>query len=150
MATHKAPIESHHHIVPIRDYFVVLVLLLILMAITVGVAEVRIPSIGPFSGTVLNQAFALFIAVTKAGLVVSVFMGVRHATQLTKFWALLGFAWLSFFSVMAGDYAMRKYEDVQGWEPSHESALPRTVGASEGIKFTPPANELNVRPRIDR
>jgi caa(3)-type oxidase subunit IV len=146
MAHLSSPVVSHHHIVPIWKYVRTLIVLLILMALTVGVAVAPpLPSIGPISGTVLNQGFALFIAVVKASLVVGTFMGVAAATQLTKFWAMIGFTWLAFFSVMAGDYAMRKYEDVQGWEKSPASGLPREVGATEGIN--PPPNEINVRPR---
>ena len=147
MASLKPPIETHHHIVPIRTYFMVLVALLALMILTVWVAEFNLDQIGPIPGTVLNQLIALGIAVTKATLVVMFFMGVRWSTQLTKFWALLGFTWLAFFSIMAGDYAMRKYEPVQGWEKSNESALPREVGSSEGQLIPVPAGELNVRPR---
>jgi caa(3)-type oxidase subunit IV len=146
MAQLSTPIEAHHHIVPIRIYVRTLVVLLILMTATVLVAEhVQLPPIGPFSGTTLNQLFALFIAVWKASLVVGTFMGVAASTQLTKFWALLGFTWLTFFSVMFGDYAMRKYENVQGWEAAPASALPRTIGANDHLPLPP--NELNVRPR---
>lgn len=145
MATSKAPIETHHHIVPVRSYAYVLVALLILMASTVWIAEYNIPSVGPIAGTVINQAIALAIAIAKATLVVMFFMGVRWSTQLTKFWALIGFAWLSFFTIMAGDYSMRKFETVQGWEKSGEFALPREVGATEGQKLPP--NEINIHPR---
>ncbi len=120
-------------------------MLLCLMLLTVGISYIQLPDFGPITGTIMNQSAALIIAVIKASLVVGTFMGVAAATQLTKFWALLGFTWLAFFSVMAGDYAMRKYEDVQGWEKSPASGLPRQTGETEG--YATPNDELNVRPR---
>jgi cytochrome c oxidase subunit 4 len=142
MAT-KAPFETHHHIVPIIVYVKVISALIVLMVITVIVGQIELPSVGPISGTVLNQSFALLIAVIKATLVVLFFMGVRWSTTLTKLWAMLGFVWLSFFTIMWGDYGTRNIEQVQGWE-SHSSALPRTNMDHIG---QPDPNDINIRPR---
>ncbi|HWD37598.1 MAG TPA: hypothetical protein VG944_02025 [Fimbriimonas sp.] len=135
----KAPFETHHHITPVRTYVYTIVMLLVLMGLTVYVG------VHPFDNTLLNQFIALAIAFAKATLVVLIFMGVRWSTQLTKFWAMLGFTWLTFFSVMAGDYAFRQYEPVQGWEPAGNSALPRSVGEYESQPIDP--NSINVHPR---
>src|SRR5579871_513721 len=42
-------------------------------------------------GTMLNNIVAMAIAVMKALLVISFFMGVKYATKLTKLWAMAGF-----------------------------------------------------------
>ena len=141
--TTKPPFETHHHVVPIGVYVRVIVCLLVLMIITVIVGQIQIESIGPFSGTLINQFIALLIAVIKATLVVLFFMGVRWSTTLTKLWAMLGFVWLSFFTIMWGDYGTRGTEQIQGWE-AHDSALPRTY--RDHIE-QPAPNEINIRPR---
>jgi cytochrome c oxidase subunit 4 len=143
MAT-KAPFETHHHLVPIGIYRRVIFALIVLMFLTVYVAKHPFNEIGPFGGTIVNQFIALLIAVIKASLVVLFFMGVRWSTTLTKFWALLGFAWLSFFTIMWGDYGTRQLEQVHGWDPTAESALPRTYEDHTGRA---PKNTINVRPR---
>jgi cytochrome c oxidase subunit 4 len=139
----KAPFETHHHVVPIFVYVKVITALIVLMIITVVVGQIQIPSWWIFSGTLLNQMFALLIAVIKATLVVLFFMGVRWSTNLTKLWAMLGFVWLSFFTIMWGDYGTRSIENVQGWEP-RESALERNY---KDHIWTAPPNEINVKPR---
>jgi cytochrome c oxidase subunit 4 len=143
----KPILETQHHVVPINVYFKVLLALFVLMALTVYVAADMnpLPSIGPISGTVINQMIAMIIAVIKAALVVLFFMGVKWSTQLTKLWALLGFAWLTFFTIMAGDYGTRRFEPVQGWEGVPASGLPKDPWPENAP--LPPANDLNVRPR---
>ncbi len=140
----KPLLETHHHVVPIVVYVKVILALLVAMVVTVIVGQIQIGDLGPISGTVLNQVIALVIAVFKASLVVMFFMGVRWSTTLTKFWAMLGFAWLSFFSIMWGDYGTRQYEQVKGWDSTSETALPRTYEDHIG---QPPANTENIRPR---
>ena len=69
--------HSHeHHIVPTSTYVKTLLTLFALMVLTVWAASFNLPKIGPFSGTVVNQVVALVIAVTKAFLVITIFMGV--------------------------------------------------------------------------
>jgi cytochrome c oxidase subunit 4 len=143
MAT-KAPFETHHHVVPISVYLRVITALIVLMIITVWVGQIQLGDLGPISGTVLNQFIALLIAVIKASLVVLFFMGVRWSTTLTKLWAVLGFVWLSFFTIMWGDYGTRQFEQVHGWDAASESALPRTYHDHMGPA---PANTVNIRPR---
>jgi len=146
MANQTAHHDGHPHIVPIRTYTAVLIALLALMAATVAISFWKIPSFLFFSGTMMNQLAALLIAVIKATLVVAFFMGVKYSTQLTKFWALLGFTWLTFFTIMAGDYGARNMESVQGWEAHGDSALPRTITQND-TPVPAPMNDVNVRPR---
>jgi cytochrome c oxidase subunit 4 len=74
------------HIVPRRTYFLVAGALLVLLVLTVTLAEV---DLGPF-----NAVVALAIAGTKAALVVLYFMEVRYSSRLTWFFAGAGFFWL--------------------------------------------------------
>lgn len=143
MAT-KTPFETHHHLVPIGVYRRVIAALLVLMLLTVMVGEHPLGDIGPIEATIVNQFIALLIAVIKATLVVLFFMGVRWSTTLTKLWALLGFTWLSFFTIMWGDYGTRQLEQVHGWDPTSESALPRSYEDHMGRA---PHNTVNIRPR---
>jgi cytochrome c oxidase subunit 4 len=63
----------------------------------------------------LNTPIALGIAVTKATLVVLVFMGVRHNTPLTKTVVITGFCWLFIlFGLGLTDYLTRPWIGVPG------------------------------------
>lgn len=79
---------SGHKIVPIKHYFFNFAALTVLMLLTVGIAEVDLGS-----GTT-NFVVAVAIAVTKAVLIVLVFMDVRNSSHLTWIFAGAGFAWL--------------------------------------------------------
>jgi len=95
------------HVVPVRTYVTIFLLLMVLTATTVWVATV---DLGPLGGLVpsplrellphflavmdLNTLAALTIACIKMLLVVLFFMHVRQATSLTKVVILAGFFWL--------------------------------------------------------
>jgi len=141
---HKPVIETHHHIVPIRTYAGVLLVLFCLMALTVFVGYNQVPSdVGPISATLVNQGIALVIAFAKATLVVLFFMGAKWSTSLTRIWTLCGFVFVTLFTITFADYGTRQTEQVQGWEP-RESAMPREIQEQQVL---PPPNELNIRPR---
>ena len=74
------------HVVPVRTYVTIFLLLMVLTATTVWVATV---DLGAF-----NTLVALTIAVIKMLLVVLFFMHVRQASSLTKVVILAGFFWL--------------------------------------------------------
>jgi cytochrome c oxidase subunit 4 len=74
------------HVTPVSVYLAVFVALMVLTAVTVGVAFLHL---GPF-----NDIVALAIAVSKAALVVLYFMHVRHSSRLTKVVVVAGFLWL--------------------------------------------------------
>lgn len=65
----------------------------------------------------LNIVVALLIAVTKASLVVWIFMGVRHTTNLTKLFVVAGIVWLSFLVLITfSDYSTRDWTyQAQPW-----------------------------------
>jgi caa(3)-type oxidase subunit IV len=133
-----------HHIVPTSTYFLTLVKLVLLMGLTVWIASFNLPKIGPLSGTVVNQVVALAIALLKAWLVVTIFMGVKFGTKLIKLWASIGFIWVLLIFGILADYTTRKYEPAPSWDGTVPSALPR-VAPDEPV--IPRPNELNVKIR---
>ncbi len=138
----NAEAHSHeHHIVPTSTYIKTLLALFVLMVITVLVAGVNLPRIGFLSGTVVNQVIALAIALIKAFLVVTIFMGVKFGTKLIKLWASVGFIWVLLIFGILGDYTMRKYEPAPSWDSKADSALPRVT--PEDPKM-PDHNSTNV------
>jgi cytochrome c oxidase subunit IV len=90
------------HIIPRKTYFTVYLVLLLLLAATVGVAYVEI---GTF-----NLILALLIAFSKAALVVLFFMHVYYSTSLTKAFVLTA---ILFLVLLAGltmaDYLTRTW-----------------------------------------
>ena len=74
------------HVVPVKVYVTIFLLLMLFTATTVGVAYI---DLGAF-----NTLVALTIAVVKMLLVVTFFMHARQATSLTKIVIAAGFLWL--------------------------------------------------------
>jgi cytochrome c oxidase subunit 4 len=74
------------HVVPLKVYFSIFVLLLVGTALTVAVA---FQDLGP-----MNTVAALAIAGAKATLVVLWFMHVKYSSRLTWVFAAAGLAWL--------------------------------------------------------
>jgi cytochrome c oxidase subunit IV len=77
---------SLEHIVPIRTYLIIFVVLVLGTALTTVIAFV---DLGP-----LNVVVMLLIAFTKATLVILFFMHVKFTSRLTQIAAASGFAWL--------------------------------------------------------
>lgn len=134
-----------HHITPIRDYVKVFVFLLIMMVLTIAAAKA--PYWGPTSNIGLlhnswvTNLIALGIASAKAVAVIMIFMGVKHASTMAKFYAILGFVWFTLFYVMFCDYATRQWEPVRGWEDVPSNALPRGAGEKNRIGTADPDAE---------
>src|SRR5579862_9099623 len=82
--------ESTFHLHPTFLYVRTLLMLIVLMVLTVILAQVPFPDINlglaTLHGTMINNLIAMGIAVTKALLVLRFFMGVQYATRLTKLW----------------------------------------------------------------
>jgi cytochrome c oxidase subunit 4 len=98
---------SHAPIVPVRTYGAVFAALLVLTALTYIVAT--------FDFGLLNTPIALAVAGLKAFLVISIFMGVRYNTPLTKVVVLAGFFWLLIMFVLTlNDYLTRGWLGVAG------------------------------------
>jgi cytochrome c oxidase subunit IV len=96
MADHS----SEHHIVPIKYYFGVFTLLMVLTGLTVFVARFDLERWGPL--------VALTIAVIKATAVVLIFMHVRWSSRLTQVIVVSGVFWLIIMlAITFSDYATR-------------------------------------------
>ena len=104
---------DHSHAHPIYMYFATFFSLLVLMILTVVMAEVHI---GPPGVSAYNNLIAMAIACLKATIVVLFFMHVKFSSQLTKFWAILGFIWFTLMFIMFADYTTRPQEHIEGWE----------------------------------
>ena len=88
------------HISPLRTYYAIFASLMVLTAVTVGVAFVNL---GPF-----NFPVAIGIAILKATLVVLFFMHVKFSSRLTKLFIATGFFFLLIlFTLTLTDYVSR-------------------------------------------
>lgn len=95
------------HIVPIKIYLAVFVVLLAFTGLTIQVAFINL---GP-----LNTILALSIALFKGSLVVLYFMHVRYGSHLIKLFAVAGLVWLVILlALTVSDYLTR------GWMPAPE------------------------------
>lgn len=85
-----------------KTYFIVFVILLILLAATLGVAYL---DLGP-----LNEVVALTIAIAKALLIILYFMHVRYSGRVTWVFVGLGFFWLAILVTLTmSDYLTRNW-----------------------------------------
>lgn len=90
------------HIVSRKTYFIVFVILLILLAATLGAAYL---DLGP-----LNEVVALTIAIAKALLIILYFMHVRYSNRITWVFVGLGFFWLAILVTLTmSDYLTRNW-----------------------------------------
>lgn len=97
---------SEQHVLPIKTYLAVFGGLLVMTAVTTGVAYL---DMGLF-----NTPVALLIAAFKVLIVVLYFMHVRYSSRLVMVMAATGFFWLLILFVLTmQDYASRT--PVQGW-----------------------------------
>jgi cytochrome c oxidase subunit 4 len=88
------------HVSPKSVYYTIFASLMVLTAITVGVAFINL---GPF-----NFAVAISIAIVKATLVVLFFMHVKYSSRLTKLFIGTGFFFLFvLFTLTLTDYLSR-------------------------------------------
>jgi cytochrome c oxidase subunit 4 len=94
-----------HHVVPVKTYASVFAALVALLVLTVGASYV---DFGPF-----NIVVAMVIAITKAVMVVLIFMGVKYGTRLIWMWAAVGFLWFLIMFTILTDYVTRG--TVTGW-----------------------------------
>jgi cytochrome c oxidase subunit 4 len=99
-------------IVPFRTYALIFLALLVLVAITTGVAFVNL---GP-----LNIVVALGIAFAKMMLVLLFFMHLLHSTRLMRVTVIAAFFWLLLLMTFVfTDYGSRSWiPDPQPWSSS--------------------------------
>lgn len=94
--------HGHDHVDPVRDYVLNFVALVALLGVTVGAAYIDMP------WPPLNIIVAMLIAVVKAVLVITIFMGMRKTTKLTQVWAYAGVIFfLTLIAISLSDYFSR-------------------------------------------
>jgi len=100
-----------HKIVPLSYYVVVICALFVLMFATVYMAFWDV-------GPVANVLIAIGIAVTKAVLIVLIFMNVYFSSRLTQIFVAGGFFWLLIlFGLIIIDFLSREMVTTpQSWE----------------------------------
>lgn len=96
------------HVLPKKTYWTIFGLLMVLLALTVLVAEINL-------GRTANVVIALTIAVVKATLVILYFMHVKFSSKLVWVFASIGFLWfLILVAITMSDYASRDWLPVFG------------------------------------
>jgi len=96
------------HVITPKTYLQVFAALMVLTAATVGVAFIN--------WGVLNTVIAIVIAVTKATLVILIFMHVRYSSQLTRIVISSGIFWLLLLITLTlSDFLTRGWRTVIGW-----------------------------------
>ena len=96
------------HVIPVKTYYLVFTLLMVLLALTVGVAYVHL---GTF-----NAVAALTIAVVKALFIILYFMHVRYSSRLTWIFVGAGFFWLAMLITLTlSDYLSRGWLGPVKW-----------------------------------
>lgn len=126
----QAHADHGHHITSQGTLAATFGMLFLLMAATIGAAKFMPEPI--HSNTALMNVIAITIAVVKAILVISIFMGVKYTTKLVKLYAIGGFVWFALMFITMADYWSRPWEPVKGWESYDGTGLPRDTSRSEG------------------
>ncbi len=106
------------HIVPVKTYVTIFVVLMCLAALTTAVAFVDLGA--------MNTVIALVIAATKMILVMLFFMHVKYGSRLTKLAILAAFFWLALLlSLTLTDEFTRHWTPTpSGWGPSIAAPAP--------------------------
>jgi cytochrome c oxidase subunit 4 len=99
MAEHA---HDRHHVVPKKLYYAIFAMLMVLTALTVGVAYIDLGA--------MNAVVALAIACFKALIVVLFFMHVKYSTRLIKLTVIAGLYWMGILFVLTfNDYLTRAW-----------------------------------------
>ena len=99
MAEHA---HGQHHIVPLKIYYGIFAILILMTGATVAAAYVDLGR--------LNAIVALAIACFKALIVVLYFMHVKYSTRLIKLTVIAGLYWMIIlFGLTLGDYLTRAF-----------------------------------------
>ena len=99
MAEHA---HAQHHVVPTKIYYAIFAILMVLTAVTIGVAYIDLGA--------MNAVVAVAIACFKATIVVLYFMHVKYSTRLIKLTVVAGLYWMGILFVLTfGDYLTRAW-----------------------------------------
>jgi cytochrome c oxidase subunit 4 len=97
---------------PLKEYVLVYLALMFLLALTLGSAFLDLG--------ILNPVVNLGISCLKAALVVVFFMHLKDSVGLTKVFAAAGILWLAtLFTFVATDYLSREWLPLPGHWPQH-------------------------------
>jgi cytochrome c oxidase subunit 4 len=97
--------HNEPHVASVGTYVAVFLALMVLTAVTVAAAFVDLGA--------LNNVVMLAIAISKATMVVLIFMHVKHSTRLIKLTVAAGFGWLLIlFAYTLQDYLTRHWDYV--------------------------------------
>ena len=95
------------HTISVKTNLVVFVILMVLLAITIGVAYLHL---GPY-----NTPMALAIAATKTVLILLYFMHVHFSNRLVAVFASAAFLWLGILMALTlSDYLTRGWLGIYG------------------------------------
>ncbi len=112
------------HVLPKKLYFAVFLSLIVLTAITTGVAFI---DLGPF-----NTVVALVIAVIKASLVVLFFMHLKYQTGMTRVVIVAALLWLAvLIGITMSDVFTRHWtEHGKAWQRGSVILPDRSTGST--------------------
>jgi cytochrome c oxidase subunit IV len=104
--------HEHHHEHSLKPHVIVLITLITLTLVTYFTALIHF-------GSPWNDVIAFGIAMTKASLVLMIFMHAREGSKLIKLCAFGGFFWIFlFFAYLVGDVYTRDGQTMtEGWQP---------------------------------
>jgi cytochrome c oxidase subunit 4 len=127
--------DEHHaaaeHIVPISVYVNVLIALMALLVVTVVAAFLDFDKLFHFG--YFSMGIALFIAITKALLIIFFFMHIKYSPKLTWVFAGSAFFWLGIMIVlMFSDYSSRNFLSPE---------VPKTTVEMEGRTRAAPRHD---------
>ncbi len=95
------------HVISKQTNYVIFGILMVLLVLTVAVAEFDLGS--------MNLFIAMFIATVKAALIILYFMHVRYSSPLTGFLSVAAFVWLGIMLILtANDYVTRGWLLIDG------------------------------------
>jgi cytochrome c oxidase subunit 4 len=121
------------HISPKSTYYAIFGALMVLTAVTVGVAFINLGA--------LNFPVALAIAITKATLVILFFMHVKYSSRLTKLFVGMAFFFLFIlFGLTMTDYLSRGLPTYPGG----------AAGAGYGVRTPAAAHEAGSEGGTER
>ena len=111
--------SSHVHIPKVGTLVAVWAALIVLTGLTSAASYI---DVGEW-----NIVLALAIAVTKASLVVWIFMGVRYVTTLTRLFVVAGLVWLFIMILLtSSDYVTRSWTyQAKPWADNPARGLSR-------------------------
>ena len=119
--------HDEHHDHSLKPHFINLLLLFGLTTLTwFSAAYLKF-------GEPWDNLIALGIALTKATLVIMIFMHVREASRLIKVCAFGGFFWIFlFFAYLVADIHTRDTTVVDGWQPDVRKPVEEPIHHDDG------------------